>query len=156
MTLEDLLSVSHIHKQNFSRQSHSQLWLKCHLMSFPKDFTYIIEIENKIVGYIIWTQKSGFRKQVVMELSQIAIDKDFQHQGNATQLILVSLKQVIFYLNAHEQQLNKLYISTGTNNSAKSLYTKLFQPKLEATFHHLYNETNDEIILIVHNFDNFN
>lgn len=156
MTVEDLLPASHIHQQNFVRQNDSQLWLKCHILSYPRDFTYVIETEKQVVGYIIWTQKSGFRQQVVLELSQIAIDKDFQHQGYATQLILVSLKQVILYLNDHDQQLDKLYISTGANNNAKSLYTKLFQPEIEATFHHLYNQNDDEIILIVRSFDNFN
>jgi hypothetical protein len=43
--------------------------------------------QDKVIGYIQWSHKSGFRQEAVIELEQIAVLKTKQHQVIATKLI---------------------------------------------------------------------
>ena len=42
---------------------------------------FVAESNGEIRGFIHWTQKSGFRQQVVLELEQIAVHPHFHGQG---------------------------------------------------------------------------
>ncbi len=57
----DLLDASLVHEKAFVRQKLSFEWLECNLNAFPRLLSFVAEIEDSIVGYIIWSQKSGFR-----------------------------------------------------------------------------------------------
>lgn len=40
------------------------------LKAYPRFLSFVAEINNQIVGYIVWAQKSGFRAEAVLELEQ--------------------------------------------------------------------------------------
>ena len=81
MSKKDLTQASLIHEEAFSRQCNSHQWLECSLNSYPRSLAYVAIINEKIVGYIIWVQKSGFRPEVVLELEQIAVLPKLQGKG---------------------------------------------------------------------------
>jgi len=99
----DLDLASRIHREAFSRQKESYQWLKCNLNAFPRFLSFVAQIDNTLAGYIIWAQKSGFRKDVVLELEQIAISKN----GVGSKLIQESLPLV-------REQLDKMGSSLKT------------------------------------------
>ena len=101
----------HINREKIVRYSNS----------FKKTF-YVIENQDKIVGYCIYYLKpalssKGFEKQSV--ISEIAIDKNFRGRGFAEKLLKESIEEM--KLNTVSSIL--LYVSTE-NQPAISLYEK--------------------------------
>ena len=94
MESSDITSSSIVHRESFIRQKLSMEWITCLYNSFPRSMCYVAEIEEAIAGYIIWTQKSGFRNEVVLELEQIAVHPEYRNKGIARNLIQVSLSLV--------------------------------------------------------------
>ncbi len=76
MEEKDLPEAAKIHALAFVRQNNSRKWLQCSINASPRMLCFVCEIENRVVGYIIWVQKSGFRPEVVLELDQIAVHPD--------------------------------------------------------------------------------
>jgi ribosomal protein S18 acetylase RimI-like enzyme len=103
---------------------------------------------NQIVGYIQWLQKSGFRKETVIELEQIAILSTFQGKQIGTQLIAQSLKLVEEYLARQTSILKAVIVTTRSDNMAQNLYEKTLGVKINATIKNLYS--HDEVIMIAH------
>jgi hypothetical protein len=73
MKKEDILDVSKIHAEAFPRQNHSLEWISSNFNAFPRIRNYLAETPHEIIGYVQWIEKSGFRKEVILELEQIAV-----------------------------------------------------------------------------------
>ena len=82
MRVEDLLNVAKVHREAFPRQLHSEQWISCNFNAYPRIRFFVAEDEGTILGYVQWIEKSGFRKEVVLELEQIA----FFHHNKSTEL----------------------------------------------------------------------
>lgn len=78
---QDLLDVAKIHKEAFSRQLHSEQWISCNFKAYPRIRLFVAEDEGMLIGYVQWVEKSGFRKEVVLELEQLAVLSSKQRQG---------------------------------------------------------------------------
>ncbi len=94
MTIRDLTGASKVHGEAFPRQTRSYEWLKCAINAYPRMLCYVATVEDDVGGYIIWTQKSGFRPEAVMELEQLAVRPPLQGQGIGKALIKQSLELV--------------------------------------------------------------
>ncbi len=68
MKEDDLEAVAEIHARVFVRQSDCLEWIECNFRAFPRIQYFVIEREGLVLGFIEWLQKSGFRKEVVLEL----------------------------------------------------------------------------------------
>lgn len=90
---KDLKEASLVHKEAFERQCLFYEWLECNLNAYHRIICYVV-IKNSIAGYIIWSQKSGFRRQTVLEVEQIAILKKDHGQVIGRKLIEDSLPNV--------------------------------------------------------------
>jgi ribosomal protein S18 acetylase RimI-like enzyme len=145
-TEADLIAVAAIHSQAFERQKQSQAWIGCNAAAYPRMRYYVALQAAQICGYILWTEKSGFRQQVVLELEQIAVAPSHQRQGIGAQLIRASLTQVATALSARGAMLKKLLVTTGTNNHAQQLYRTVLGARLVATIPALF--VIDEVVLI--------
>ncbi|NRB79560.1 MAG: GNAT family N-acetyltransferase [Saccharospirillaceae bacterium] len=161
MKQSELHEVAQIHKQVFARQRMSFEWLECNFNAFPRFLFYVIsseaevgvevgvEVETEILGYIIWSQKSGFRPQAIMELEQIAILPSHQGKGVGTQLIQDSLKLVKTQLKKQDSVLKHITVSTRVDNAAQRLYKKELGAVVEATITNLYSA--DEVFMVARN-----
>ena len=149
MKKNDLIESSLVHKENFTRQCLSYEYLECSLNSYPKNLLYIVEENEKIIAYIIWTQKSGFRKEVVLELEQIAVLKNKQGNNIGKELILNSLDLVKKTLLKQKSKIKHFIVSTRNDNYAKSLYEKVLSVKVEVIIKDLYS--SDEVLMIAKN-----
>lgn len=150
MHQDDIKAVAKVHAEQFSRQKDSVKWISCNFAAYPRIMMFVARDEkDKIIGYIQWIQKSGFRQESVIELEQIAVAKSHQHKGIGTLLIEKSLQYVKGYLSDTNSNLKAILVSTRTDNLAKSLYEKVLKAKEIAVIKDLYSY--DEVIMLANN-----
>ena len=146
MDSNDIESASHVHKKAFVRQTKSNEWLKCSNAAYPKTISYVATIGEQVVGYVLWTQKSGFRPEVVLELEQIAVLPKYHGQGIATKIIQQSLPMVSNAIESLGQKIKHVMVTTRADNFAQELYKKALKAEVEATITNLYSA--DEVIMV--------
>lgn len=149
MTQDDLTEASLVHKLAFVRQGHSLEWLTCIYKAFPRNIIFVAECEGQVVGYIIWTQRSGFRPEVVLELEQLAVHPDSQRKGVARKLITESLPVVRQELAKKNAVLKHVVVTTRADNFAQDLYKNTLGAEIEATISNLYSA--DEVFMVARN-----
>ncbi len=147
MHQDDIEAVAKIHSQQFPRQHSSLAWTSSNFAAFPRIMLFVARDEkDRVIGYIQWIQKSGFRKEAVLELEQIAVLASYQGQGIGTQLIKESLNQMKVYFEDNKSKLKAILISTRTDNKAKALYEKVLGAKEIVVIKDLYS--NDEVLML--------
>jgi len=149
MKKADLSDVSNIHQTAFIRQKNSFEWLQCNLNASPRFLNFIAESNDQIVGYIIWSQKSGFRAEAVVELEQLAVLADLQGQGIGRKLIKGSLSLVKEHLMLNGSKLKHILVTTRADNHAQQLYKSTLNAKVETIISNLYSA--DEVLMIARN-----
>jgi len=113
---------------------------------------YFVALDGSdIVGYIHWTQKSGFRPEVVLELEQIAVLPGVQGRGIGRALIGESLPLVKDQLGTRGATLKHIMVTTRADNYAQELYRQALGVEVECTIRDLYSA--DEVIMIARNVD---
>ena len=109
-----------------------------------------VAIKNEtIAGYIVWSQKSGFRPEDVVELEQIAVLHSLQGKGIGKILIEQSLHQVRERLYENGSALKHVIVTTRADNHAQTLYKQVLGAEVEATITNLYSA--DEVIMVARN-----
>ena len=149
MVEADLLATARVHEQVFSRQKHSLEWLQCSFNAAPRTLIFVAEEHNEVVGYITWTQKSGFRPEAVVELEQLAVLPNHQGQGIGQALILDSLLLLKTQLRLSGSIIKHILVSTRSDNDAQKLYKKTLNAQVETTISDLYSA--DEVLMIARN-----
>jgi ribosomal protein S18 acetylase RimI-like enzyme len=113
---------------------------------------FVAEHEGLLVGYIHWTQKSGFRLAVILELEQMAVHPDFQRCGIGERLIAESLVLVRAQLADRGAVLKHVIVTTRSDNHSQRLYRKTLGVEIEAVIRDLYSA--DEVFMVRRNLDN--
>jgi len=149
MKLEDLDLVASVHKAAFPRQLDSLEWIKCNFNAYPRIQIFVLESDNEIIGFIEWIQKSGFRKEVVAELEQLAISPLQQGKGFGKTLIKQSLSLFSEQLKTREAKLKHILVTTRADNFAQNLYKTTLNANIEHTIANLYSA--DEVLMIARN-----
>jgi ribosomal protein S18 acetylase RimI-like enzyme len=145
-TIADLEAIAEIHRRAFTRQAGSREWIECNFRAYPRIQYFIAEHEGQIAGFIEWMQKSGFRKDVVLELEQMAVDPAHQGKGVGRILIVESLSLVAQQLAERGAKLKHVIVTTRADNYAKRLYESSLNAKVEASISNLYSA--DEVLMI--------
>lgn len=147
---EDLENTARVHKAAFIRQQLSLKWIYCNSKAFPRAQYFVAEIrDGEIAGYIHWSQKSGFRPEVVLELEQLAVLPEHHGKGIGTRLIMDSLPQLQAQLATRGASIKHIIVTTRADNYAQKLYKKTLGAEVEATISNLYSA--DEVIMIARN-----
>lgn len=141
----DLLAVSKIHETSFPRQCFSTDWIRSLSGGFPRTQIFVSDIDGKIVGFIVWTEKSGFRLESFFELEQITVDECFRRQGIGRTLIEQSLAMVKESLEKRGSCLKAILVSTRADNNAQRLYSKVLKAETVAVIPGLYS--GDEVLM---------
>lgn len=142
----DLEDVGCLHEIAFPRQGHSHEWIECNFGAFPRMQYFVAEEGGRVVGYIHWTQKSGFRPEVVLELEQIAVRPDRRGRGIGEALINRSLPEVGRHLRERGALLKHIIVTTRSDNAAQRLYRKTLGAEIEAVIKNLYSA--DEVLMV--------
>ncbi len=148
---QDIWPAAKVHELAFPRQTFSHDWLDCVFRSFPKSQLFVAERAGEIVGLIFWTEKSGFRKEAVVELEQIAVHPNKQSIGIGTQLIMQSLPLVAEKIAERGAKLGHVLINTRVDNYSQELYRKTLGARPAAVVSGLF--TADEVFMVAHNID---
>lgn len=149
MKESDVLQAARIASQCFSGMrdiKKARLWINCNLQAFPRARYFAAKDGQKIIGYILWLEKGGFRKEAVLELEQIAVQSASQGQGVATQMIKDSLASIKKDLARQGRRLKLVEATTGAGNKAQELYKKTLGAKPVAVVKNLFR--GDEVIMI--------
>ena len=146
----DIENTANVHNAAFKRQQLSREWIRSNSKAFPRIQYYVAEnLDNEIVGYIQWSQKSGFRREVVLELEQLAVLPEYHGKGIGTKLIKKSLPQIDSQLAARGAKIKHIIVTTRSDNYAQKLYRKAIGAEVEATIKNLYSA--DEVLMIARN-----
>jgi ribosomal protein S18 acetylase RimI-like enzyme len=150
MTSEDLHTVAKIHNEAFPNDcealNQSYEWIHSKYLGGAINRYYVVTIKEEIVGYILWAEVGGFRKNCILELEQIAVVKDWHNKDAGTQLIDESLSQVTSLLGAQNRYLKLVEVTTGTNNRAQELYKRTLDAKAKYIKKDFFDE--DEVVMI--------
>lgn len=149
MEQSDLTAAAEIYQATFVRQSHSLEWLQCNLNAFPRYMMFVAQSDNEILGFITWAQKSGFRREVVLELELLAVKPSCQGKGVGKKLIVDSLPLVKTLLAEKDAVLKHVLVTTRADNYAQELYKSALGAEIEATISNLYSA--DEVLMIARN-----
>ena len=149
MVEEDISSVANVHRQAFRRQRDSEEWITCNFRAAPRMQYYVAVHDSTIVGYVHWTQKSGFRQEAVLELEQIAVSPEVQGRGIGHRLIEESLPLIRERLDERGARLKAIIVTTRADNYAQRLYRDTLGAEVEYTIKDLYSA--DEVIMIARN-----
>ncbi len=147
--IKDLSEIEKIASENFSglkNIKNARKWIKCNFFAFPRAQYFVARASGKILGYILWLEKGGFRKESIFELEQIAVGKNFQGQGVGTHLIEKSLIEIKKYLKERGCALKAVEVTTGTDNRAQVFYKKTLGAKTECIVRDFFR--GDEVIMI--------
>jgi ribosomal protein S18 acetylase RimI-like enzyme len=151
MKPDEIDAVAEVHCLAFARQGHSKEWIRCNFNAYPRMQYFVAEDETGVIGYAHWTQKSGFRPNVVLELEQIAVLPDRQGQGIGQRLIEKSLPMVREKLRERGATLKHIIVTTRVDNDAQRLYRKTLGVEVESTIADLFSA--DEVFMIARNVD---
>lgn len=151
MAAEDIEQVSLIHNRVFVRQGRSREWVECNFRAFPRMRYFVAQNEGRLEGYIHWTERSGFRERVVLELEQLGVTPERQGQGIGRRLIVESLPVVAQALVARGAALGHVVVTTRADNAAQRLYRNVLGAEIEATIPRLYSA--DEVFMIARDVD---
>jgi len=152
MTESDGRRVAEIHQAAFPRQQRSIDWIRCNFAAFPRIQIFIAARDNEILGFVQWIQKSGFRRAVILELEQIAVQESEQGKGIGHTLIKDSLPLVKAQLKERNAALRSILVTTRADNWAQGLYRTALGAKVEATLKDLYSA--DEVVMVARAIDN--
>jgi ribosomal protein S18 acetylase RimI-like enzyme len=145
----DLDALADIHAEAFTRQRHSREWITCNARAYPRMRLFVAELEGAVRGFVLWTEKSGFRDRVVLELEQIAVAAAYRRRGLGAALVRESLPQVATGLAARGAAIDTVVVSTRADNDAQRLYRKTLGAEIEATLGSLYS--GDEVLMVARN-----
>jgi ribosomal protein S18 acetylase RimI-like enzyme len=151
MTAQDIDAAAKVHKAAFARQTMSRDWINCNFNAYPRMQVFVAEEGGVITGFIHWSQKSGFRPTVVLELEQIAVLPEFRGRGIGRRLITESLPLVRAQLHKRGATLKHIIVTTRADNYAQKLYQKTLGVETEATIRDLYSA--DEVFMIRRNIE---
>lgn len=103
-----------------------ETWLKSSGSS-PSTLHFVAEESGKIIGFITWAHYDRYGKQTILEISWLAVAKEYQRQRVGEQLIKESFKQL--QGRWEELEVVAIVVDVGEENKeARGFYRKVLKP----------------------------
>ena len=144
-TEHDIEPIAQIYLRCFPNERNHKLWIRSSFNSFPRAVYYLIEHENVIAGYILWSVKNGFRDSTVIELEQVAVDPQYSGRGLGRRLIEDSFELFKTHVGDTGHRVGAVMVTTTEGNYAENLYKSTLKVSRAAVLKG-YAE-GDEVIL---------
>lgn len=119
---QDVKSISQVYLDCFPEERNHFLWIQSSFNSFPRGVYYVAELQESIVGYILWCVKNGFRDSTIIELEQVAIDPEHSGEGLGRKLIEQSFESFKEHVENYGHQVGAVMVTTTEGNHAENLY----------------------------------
>mgnify|MGYP001594815292 CR=1 FL=1 len=150
----DFPVVSQLNRECFPKDnstlSDAREWISASWRAAPRTSYFVLEDEQgQVIGYILWLEKGGFRKEAVLGLEQIAVAVSSRGKGAGRLLVTKSLEWLKDGLALQERTLKLVEVTTGTTNEAQRLYESTLGAVVVATISDLY--AGDEVIMVARN-----
>jgi ribosomal protein S18 acetylase RimI-like enzyme len=145
----DLPRIAEIGSEAFSGlrpTERGERWVRACFRAAPRMAYWVAERDGKVVGYILWMEKGGFRDRAVVELEQIAVARAHQGKGIGTALVRESLAELEREIEDRGAKLKAIEVTTGTEQTAVEFYRRTLGAEVVATIPDLFR--GDERILI--------
>jgi ribosomal protein S18 acetylase RimI-like enzyme len=145
----DLDSISEIGSEAFSGlrpPDRATAWVRACFAASPRMEYWVAEDASGILGYILWSEKGGFRAQSVLELEQVAVRTESRRKGVGAELIVRSLAGVRERLRQRGSALKLVEVTTGSEQGALEFYRKVLGAEVAAEIPDYFRGT--EFILI--------
>lgn len=118
----DIDHIAQIYLACFPNERDHLLWIRSSFNSFPRAVYYVIEKQNLVVGYILWSVKNGFRDATIAELEQIAVDPKHSGAGLGRRLIEDSFALFKTHVQEAGHGVGAVIVTTSEGNYAENLY----------------------------------
>lgn len=142
---DDLANISEVYKNCFPREKHHAEWISANFSAFPRMRYYVAIVDEMLIGYALWSVKSGFRDKSIVELEQLAVVPELRGRGTGKQLLEQSFDQFKQYLKERSIAIKAVYLTTRDGNNAEGLYRKVFGVEREGVIKNY--GSGDEVIL---------
>jgi len=145
----DIPQAAHIASQCFNGMKDikkARQWITCNLKAFPRARYFVAKDGKRAIGYILWLEKGGFRKEAVLELEQIAVSPAWQGQGVGGELINDSLASIKKDLKKRGACLKLVEVTTGNENKAQKLYKETLGARPVCVIKNIFR--GDEVIMV--------
>ncbi|MFZ1023395.1 MAG: GNAT family N-acetyltransferase [Thermoplasmata archaeon] len=145
----DLEAIARIGSASFSglRPSARGLrWIRNNWAGRPRMRYWIARRGGKLVAYILWIEKGGFRLDAVVELEQIAVDPGLRGKGIGSVLVRRSLRQLHEEIGRSGRRVKVIEVTTGSEQGAIGFYRRALGAKVVAKIPNLFR--GNEYILI--------
>lgn len=152
MERDDIDDVVRIYLSSFRGMRSEDIvryWFECNMRAYPRMQYFVALYRGRVVGYILWVEKGGFREDSVWELEQIAVDPEFRRLGVGRRLIEDSISYIRTYLEKRQprSRLKLILVSSGSSNeAARRLYENVLGAREEAVIRDLYR--GDEVVYV--------
>lgn len=146
---EDLEAIAEIGSEAFSGLrplSRARAWVKSCWNAAPRTWYWVAESRGGVVGYILWSEKGGFRTRAIIELEQIAVQASARRSGIGATLIRTSLDGVREALRDRGSRLKLVVVTTGSEQGALHFYDRVLGTKVAGKIPDFFR--GDEYILI--------
>lgn len=121
-------------------------WVQACWNAGPRLHYWVAVLGGKVVGYILWVEKGGFRKEAVLELEQIAVLASHRGKGIGERLVRTSLEGERRRLEQRGSRLKLVEVTTGSDQGALGFYRRALGAKPVTKIPDLF--CGDEYVLI--------
>ncbi len=150
MEFTDIASIARIHRDSFPDDTDSLIgsrtWIHSKFLGWPVNTYFVAESDSELVGYILWVEMGGFRKNVVLELEQVAVSDNHRSQGIGSRLIDDSIEEMARRFAEKGRVLKLVEVTTATSNNAQKLYKKTLGAMVECIKNDFFDQ--DEAVII--------
>ncbi len=145
----DLGAISRIGSESFSGLrpfEQGRAWVVACFSAYPRMEYWVAEQDSKVVGYILWNEKGGFRKDAVVELEQVAVDPHMRGRGVGGELVRKSLEGVQKRIETRGARVKVVEVTTGSEQHALEFYQRVLGAQVVAKIPDYFR--GDEFILL--------
>ena len=118
----DIRGIAGIYAACFPRELNHELWIRSGFNAYPKGVYYVLSVDDKLCGYILWCAKNGFRSRTIIELEQIGIHPDFTGKGLGKRLIEDTIDKFSEHIHALGHDVGAILVTTSEGHFAERLY----------------------------------
>jgi ribosomal protein S18 acetylase RimI-like enzyme len=146
---DDLDAIARIASASFSGLrplSAGRQWVRACWAARPRMRYWVASRKGRLVAYILWMEKGGFRREAVLELEQIAVAPALRGRGIGGVLVQESFQQLNEAIVASGRKIKVIEVTTGSEQGAIGFYQRTLGTKVVATIPDLFR--GEEYILI--------
>ena len=146
---DDLGAIASIGSEAFSGLRPDALgrrWVDACWRASPRMQYWVAEVSREVVGYILWVEKGGFRRDAVLELEQVAVRASRRGGGVGEALIRTSLEGLRETLRERGARLKLVEVTTGSEQGALGFYARVLGTEEVAKIPDFFR--GDEFVLI--------